>query len=100
MRQLVQEYSNLNQPGSEIENLKQLVSNVPWKHNILIIQKVKDIKARIFYLQSTFTNKYGRSVLLHQIEADAYNKYLQNPAQNYFYNRITSALIGANTRKH
>ena len=72
MRQLVTEYSNLNQLGSErknnnnlnlkqpasdlinnnISNLKQLVSEVPWMHNILILQKVKDINARIFYLQS------------------------------------------------
>lgn len=51
MRQLAGEYSNLKQPVSEIENLKQLVSEVPWGHNILILQKLKDIKARIFYLQ-------------------------------------------------
>jgi predicted nuclease of restriction endonuclease-like (RecB) superfamily len=50
MRQLVSEYSNLNQPGSEIETLKKLVSEVPWKDNILILQKVKDSKARIFKL--------------------------------------------------
>ena len=49
MRQLVNEYSNLNQAGSEIEEyVKQLVSEVPWKHNILILQKVKNLKAQIF----------------------------------------------------
>jgi predicted nuclease of restriction endonuclease-like (RecB) superfamily len=84
MRQLVNEYSNLNQAGSEIENLKQLVSEVPWKHNILILQKVKEIKARIFYLQTTIKNRYSRSVLLHQIEADAYNNYLLHPTQHNF----------------
>lgn len=84
MRQLVSEYSNLNHPGSEIKALKKLVSEVPWKHNILILQKGKDNKARIFYLQSTIKNKYSRSVLLHQIEADAYSKYLRNPVQNNF----------------
>lgn len=44
MRQLVSKYSILNQVGSEIEYMKQLVSEVPWKDNILILQKVKDIK--------------------------------------------------------
>lgn len=29
MRQVTNEYSNLNQPGSEIETLKKLVSRVP-----------------------------------------------------------------------
>jgi len=71
MRQLVSEYSNLNQlgsenkkvkqPASDLEKVKQLVSEVPWWHNILILQKVKDSKARIFYLQSTIKNKYSRS---------------------------------------
>lgn len=84
MRQLVEEYSNLKQPVSEIENLKQLVSEVPWGHNILILQKLKDIKARIFYLQITVKNRYSRSVLLHQIEADAYAHYLRHPSQHNF----------------
>jgi predicted nuclease of restriction endonuclease-like (RecB) superfamily len=93
MRQLVSEYSNLNQPGSEIETLKKLVSEVPWKHNILILQKVKDSKARIFYLQSTIRNKYSRSVLLHQIEADAYSNYLQNPTQHNFAAALPKHLL-------
>jgi len=104
MRQLVTEYSNLNQLGSErknnnnlnlkqpasdlinnnISNLKQLVSEVPWMHNILILQKVKDINARIFYLQSTVGNRYSRAVLLHQIKADAYQNHLLNPTQHNF----------------
>jgi predicted nuclease of restriction endonuclease-like (RecB) superfamily len=104
MRQLVNEYSNLNQlgsdftfvkqlasdienvkqPASELEKVKQLVSEVPWWHNILILQKVKDMKARIFYLQSTIKNKYSRSVLLHQIKSDAYGNFLLHPSQHNF----------------
>ncbi len=84
MRQLVEEYSNLKQPVSELENVKQLVSEVPWGHNILILQKVKDIKSRIFYLQTTIKNRYSRSVLLHQIEVNAYSNYLLHPSQHNF----------------
>jgi len=89
MRQLVTEYSNLNHLSSERENnnnlnLKQLVSEVPWMHNILILQKVKDINARIFYLQSTVRNRYSRAVLLHQIKADVYQNHLLNPTQHNF----------------
>ena len=89
MRQLVTEYSNLNHLSSERKNnnnlnLKQLVSEVPWMHNILILQKVKDINARIFYLQSTVRNRYSRAVLLHQIKADAYQNHLLNPTRHNF----------------
>lgn len=107
MRQLVLEYSNVNQLGSylemeklnqldsvmDIEEIKELVCKVPWKHNILIIQKVKNPKARLFYLQTTFKNKYSRSVLLHQINADAYGVYLANPTQHNFETALPEHLL-------
>lgn len=103
MRQLVSEYSILNQADSvldilnqldsELKTIKELVSNIPWQHNILIIQKVKDLNARIFYIKNTIKNKYSRSVLLHQIKANAYEKYLQNPTQHNFKNTLTTNLL-------
>ncbi|MCC2625990.1 MAG: hypothetical protein K0R14_1863 [Burkholderiales bacterium] len=93
MRQLVDEYSNLKQPVSELENIKSLVSSVPWGHNILILQRVKDIKARIFYLQNTIKNKYSRSVLLHQINADAYSNHLIHPSQHNFVTTLPEHLL-------
>jgi predicted nuclease of restriction endonuclease-like (RecB) superfamily len=112
MRQLVTEYSNVKQIGSELNitnnlnlkqpdsdlknedslDIKQLVSKVPWMHNILILQKVKDINARIYYLQSTLRNRYSRSVLLHQIKADAYQNQLLNPTQHNFTNILPEHL--------
>lgn len=63
MRQLVTEYSNLNQLGSERENNsnlnpKQLVSEVPWMHNILILQKVKCIMMELRYGFCFIGNQY------------------------------------------
>lgn len=65
MKQLVSEYSNAKQPASHLEYVKKLVLNTPWKHNLLILQKVKDPKARIFYLEQTIKNRYSNTVLLH-----------------------------------
>ena len=108
MKQLVAEYSNVNQLGSHLENpnvkqpvshlenanmkqpashseyVKKLVLNTPWRHNILILQKVKEPKARVFYLEQTIKNKYSSSVLLHQIKANAYEHYTTKPAQHNF----------------
>ena len=93
MRQLVEEYSKVNQVGSLLENIKQLIFNVPWKHNITILQKVKDPRARIFYLQSTIKNRYSRSVLLHQINADSYSHFLFNPKQHNFETALPQHLM-------
>ena len=113
MRQLVDDYSNMKQAVSDLNNhntskvkqpvsdlekfnisdIKKLISEVPWGHNILILQKVKDINARIFYLQTTIKNKYSRSLLLHQIKADSYQNYLKNPSQNNFSKILPSHLL-------
>jgi len=74
----------VKQPASLFETVKQLVSEVPWRHNFLIIQKVKNVNARIFYLQRTAKNRYIRSVLTHQIEADVYGNFVRNPSQHNF----------------
>ena len=87
------EITNMNQADSELENIKKLVSQVPWQHNVLIIQKVKDHKARIFYLQTTIKNRYSRSVLLNQIEADAYGNYLLHPSQHNFEAALPKHLL-------
>lgn len=96
MKQLVAEYSNVNQAASHLENtnvkqsvshleyVKQLVLRVPWRHNILILQKVKDENARIFYLEQAIKNKYSSAVLLHQIKANAYEHYISKPTQHNF----------------
>jgi predicted nuclease of restriction endonuclease-like (RecB) superfamily len=78
------ENTNMNQLGSHLEYVKKLVFSVPWKHNILILQKVKESKARIFYLEQTIKNRYSRAVLLHQIKANAYEHYTTKPAQHNF----------------
>jgi predicted nuclease of restriction endonuclease-like (RecB) superfamily len=87
------ESSNVKQAASHLENVKKLISEVPWQHNVLILQKVKDPKARIFYLKSTIQNKYSRAVLLHQIKADAYSNFIQNPSQNNFAAALPEHLI-------
>ncbi len=40
-------------PVPEWANLQQLVAQLPWGHNILLIQKVKDINKRHWYMQQT-----------------------------------------------
>lgn len=97
MRQLYEEYSshdhelpvtglasNLKQLVSEMQNLKQLVSQVPWGQNILILQKSKDIIERIYYLKATSGNGWSRNVLLNQIKAGAYHAYLENTKKHNF----------------
>ena len=67
------------------EITKQVVSQIfqiPWGHNIVIIQKCKSIDEAIFYVKNTIENGISRNVLVHQIESGLF--YRQNKAINNF----------------
>ena len=61
---------------------QQLVGQIPWGHNVLILQKVKDVEARLWYLHKTLENGWSRNVLALQIEAGLYTG--QSGATNNF----------------
>jgi predicted nuclease of restriction endonuclease-like (RecB) superfamily len=65
------------------EFLKQAVSEIPWGHNILIMQRIKDETARRYYLEATARLGWTRNVLLNQIKAGAYEVSLQDKSHNF-----------------
>jgi len=65
------------------EFLKQLVAEIPWGHNILIMQRIKDEVARHYYLEATARLGWTRNVLLNQIKAGAYEVSRQDKSHNF-----------------
>jgi len=63
--------------------LAQLVPVLPWGHNILIMQKVKNTKQREYYIKSSINLGWSRNVLLNQIKADAYAFSLRQKTHNF-----------------
>ena len=64
------------------ENLQQLVANLPWGHNLLLMEKFKDKKIRKLYAQATVENGWSRSVLSFQIDGQ-YHLRVGNSANNF-----------------
>lgn len=60
---------NLPQPAA---NLQQVVAKIPWGHNILLIEKVKDKNARLWYALQTIEKGWSRDWLLNAIKMDSY----------------------------
>lgn len=58
--------------------LQPLVAEISWSHNVILMEKCKDLLEREFYV--LLTRKYGwsKSILIHQIESEAYERYLLN----------------------
>lgn len=66
------------------DKLRQLVVEVPWGHNMLILNKLSEPKERLYYLYTTAQSGWTRSVLLNQIKADAYGRSLaKGKAHNF-----------------
>lgn len=64
---------------SQIEsvNTKQVVSQIlqiPWGHNIAIVQKCKTTEEALYYVQNTIKNGISRSILIHQIETNLHTR--------------------------
>ena len=57
-----------------IEFLQQLVAEIPWGQNLLILNKLTDPAARFYYLRATAQFGWSRNVLLNQIKAGAYER--------------------------
>ncbi|MGV2832017.1 PDDEXK nuclease domain-containing protein [Myxosarcina sp. GI1(2024)] len=54
--------------------VQQLVAQIPWGHNVRILDSVKNQDERIWYIQQTIENGWSRAVLEHQIETNLYQR--------------------------
>lgn len=64
------------------ENWQQLVAKLPWGHNILLMEKIKDINIREIYAKATIDNGWSRSTLDFQISSN-YHKRIGNSVNNF-----------------
>ena len=65
------------------------LAQLPWYHHITLLDKVKQIDARIFYIQKSIENGWSRNVLVHQIESKLHLR--QGKTINNFKSTIPAA---------
>lgn len=51
------------------------VAQIPWAHNVLLMQKVKGLSARRWYMEQTLANGWSRNILALQIDARAHARH-------------------------
>jgi predicted nuclease of restriction endonuclease-like (RecB) superfamily len=71
MKKWYEFYSSSDIP---LPNVQQVVGQIPWGHNVVIISKSNSVEEALFYCHKTLENSWSRSVLLHQIELELYNR--------------------------
>ncbi len=81
--------------------VQQVVAQIPWGQNIVLLDKVNDDTIRRWYVEKTLENGWTRNVLVHQIESDLYTRQALAKKVSNFENRLPSpqSEIAAQTMK-
>ncbi len=77
MKSFYIEYKNDNE-------FMQLVAQIPWKHNLTLIQKVKDKEIRKWYMLRCLEEGWSDSILIYQIDTDLYRRQEKAIKHNNF----------------
>lgn len=74
----------------DIEFVQTVSAQIPWSHNVAILDKVKSHEQRVWYIQKTSENGWSHDVLVHQIESDLYGRQVLANKVTNFENRLPS----------
>ena len=76
-QELVMAKSITQRPVAQLpeNNFTLPVKHLSWAHNVVLMQKVKDIKARYWYMIQCLTSHWGRDFLVEAIKLDYYGKH-------------------------
>jgi len=54
--------------------VQQLVGQIPWGHNVRLLDLVKTSEERLWYVQAAIANGWSRNVLIHQIDSGLFKR--------------------------
>lgn len=69
-------------------NLQQIVVKIPWGHNILLMEKLKELPTRLWYMEQIVRNGWSRETLGQMIKSSAHLR--QGAAVTNFPERLSS----------
>lgn len=68
--------------------VQQAVAQIPWGHNVVLLDKVSDAAERQWYIQACAVNGWTRNVLIHQIESGLYHRQVLTEKVSNFELRL------------
>ena len=74
----------------DLEFVQTVSAQIPWSHNVAILDKVKNQEERIWYIQKATENGWSHSVLVHQIESGLYQRQVLADKVSNFKKRLPS----------
>lgn len=81
MKKFYEEYKDLS-------NLPPAVAKLPWTHNCILLEKVKDEDIRNWYAEKCIENGWAKTVLDHQIDLQLYERQAISYKLTNFENKL------------
>ena len=63
--------------------VQQAAGQIPWFHNCMLLDKVKDPEERLWYIQQTIQQGWSRSVLTQRVESGLYRRQGEGALTNF-----------------
>lgn len=77
-----------------VANLPIQLSKLPWTHNCILLDKIKDLDKRLWYAEKCFENGWNKVVLEHQIDLELYERQADKTKKLVNFNDKLPALQG------
>ena len=84
MKKFYEEYKDLS-------NLPTALAKLPWSHNNLLLDKIKDLQVREWYAEKCYENGWAHSVLDHQIDLQLYERQALAEKLTNFENKLPAS---------
>ncbi len=81
MRKIAQEYP-------DFEFVQQVVAQIPWGHNLVLLDKIKNFEVRKWYIQQSIQNGWSRNILNMQIDSKLYERQVISEKMTNFQNTL------------
>lgn len=81
MKKFYEEYKDLS-------NLPMALAKLPWSHNNLLLDKIKELNVREWYAEKCFENGWSHTVLNHQIDLQLYERQAISEKLTNFENKL------------
>ena len=73
---------------SKSEKVQTSSAQIPWSHNMLILDKIEDNIQRVWYMEQTLINGWSYDVLAFQIKSKLYERQVLGDKPNNFYETL------------
>lgn len=75
---------------SDFKFVQQVVAQIPWGHNVVIMDKLNNNNMKEWYIRKTIENGWSRNTLVHQIESDLYSRQIVSEKTSNFMEKLPS----------